>query len=195
MPSACKCKLSRGRTCKGCSPNSTSRPIPIPAPYSAENEPLPRILQNGNATPGVSLPPRRDITDYTPWQHLKRAQPSTARFEMTDPSRLGQIVPPGFGPKRPPRKDLGLGIVPDRVPAGGNVRELNQWAWENAWRRERVKETGLAARRDMAEETNRRWQARKRGSRRRRSDSVTVAVSVALQSVSPGKQTRGRDGG
>jgi hypothetical protein len=164
------------------SPNSTSAPIPIPYPKDHPGNPymppLPHILRNGNALPGVSKPPRRDITDYLPAQYDKMPKPSDAQFEKTDPIRLGIRVPPGFGPRPSQRKDLGLEIVPDYLPAMQNVRVMNQWLWQQKELREEAAERRRMATRQKMEENIRQSKEKSRDGNKGRRDSITdVALS------------------
>ncbi|KAF1930831.1 uncharacterized protein M421DRAFT_3118 [Didymella exigua CBS 183.55] len=134
------------------SPHSKSLPISIQYPDKEANKPTPHILQNGDAAPSISQIPKPNITDYTPAHYSKTAQPSNAQFEATNPMCLGQTVPLGFVPKPPPRKDLGLRIVPEWISPRRNVRDLNRRLWAEKEMVERIRE---AAQKTIAAEKKR----------------------------------------
>lgn len=137
---------------------------------------IPHDLLNGNAHPGLAKLPREDITDYIPVHYERMPKPSNARFAKINCARLGQILPPGSGPKAPPRKDLSLKIVPDDVPPRQNKRAQNQWLWQ---RKEMQRMEKIAQQRmeeDMMEGEER--EKRPSDGRKARCDLVTsVAVS------------------
>ncbi|KAJ4380707.1 hypothetical protein N0V86_004068 [Didymella sp. IMI 355093] len=162
------------------SPNSTSAPISISYlkdhPRNPYVPPLPHIVRNGNALPGVSIPPRRDITDYIPAQYDKMSKPSDAQFEKTNSIRLGRQAPPGLGPRPPQRKDLGLEIVPNCLPPRQNVRELNQWLWQQKELREKAQRRRNATQRKMEDDIRKSKEKSRDGNKGRRDSVTDVAV-------------------
>lgn len=125
-------------------PHFTSEAVTIPYPTGHPKYELPKnlppILRKRNADAGLAKIPRKDILEYIPVHYERTPKPSNARFAKTNPIRLGLKLPPGFGPKPPPRKDLGFEIVPDDTSPRHNKRARNQWQWQRQRQRKELEE-------------------------------------------------------
>lgn len=164
-------------------PHSKSTPVTISYPKEHRRYELPRdlpqVLRNGNALPGLAKLPRKDILDYIPVHYERMPKPSNTRSTRTDPTRLGQTLPPVTGPRTPPRKDLGFEIVPDEVPPRQNKRAQNQWLWQRSELKEEVRRMKKVAQHMVKEDVRKREESSWPSHRKARRDSV-LSVAVPL---------------